>query len=282
MITLEYTNHRGVSLVIGEDQDLELVDLQGLNPPQATFASSTLSGFDGIRVNQAWVTARNLILVLRLKGDPEVTRQKLYRCFAIKQTGILKFTSHHLQVQIQALVESVECPPMVWPQKVVISLVCPQPFFEALSEVMKDITSITEALSFPLEFRGSGIELGEIHPSEAQNIVNPGDLKVGMTIRFQAVGTVINPRLINTITLEDLELNLTLQSGDVVTITTEPGNKRIELNRSGVITNQFNSLVLGSTFLQLEPGDNVLYATSSVGSSFLLTQVAFKPKYSGV
>jgi hypothetical protein len=78
-----------------------------------------------------------------------------------------------------------------------------------------------------------------------------------------------------------LELNLTLQAGDIVTINTEIGKKRIELNQSGVITNQFNSLVLGSTFLQLDEGDNVLYVTSESGSSFLLTQIAFRPRYSG-
>ena len=71
-------------------------------------------------------------------------------------------------------------------------------------------------------------------------------------------------------------------AGDVLTITTEVGKKRIERIRNGETANLFNTLVLGSTFLKLEEGDNVLYATSNSGSSSLFTEITFRPKYSGV
>jgi hypothetical protein len=255
--------------------------LQGITPPKASFSTSTLAGFDGSRVTGSMVNARNIIMVLQLSGDIESNKLKLYDIFKIKRHGFLTYNSDLLSIQIEAYVESIDIPPMVWPLKAMISLLCPQPYFEDLQDILIDVAAIDPTLSFPLEIFSSGVEIGIIHPSEAQNILNPGDIPVGMILRFQAIGSVVKPKIINTQTLQSLELNLTLQAGDIVTINTEIGKKRIELNQSGVITNQFNCLVLGSTFLQLDEGDNVLYVTSESGSSFLLTQIAFRPRYSG-
>ena len=73
-----------------------------------------------------------------------------------------------------------------------------------------------------------------------------------------------------------------MESGDEITINTEVGQKRIERNRGGVIINLFNSLVIGSTFLQLHEGDNVLYGSATSGSTALLIEVQYRTKYSGV
>lgn len=281
MRTIEYLNSKNQRLIIGEDPGFQLVDLQGITPPKASFSTSTLAGFDGSRVTGSMVNARNIIMVLQLSGDIEANKLKLYDIFKIKRNGFLTYNSDLLSIQIEAYVESIDIPPMVWPIKAMISLLCPQPYFEDLQDILIDVAVIDPTLSFPLELISSGGEIGIIHPSEAQNILNPGDIPVGMILRFQAIGTVVKPKIINTQTLQSLEFNLTLQAGDIVTINTEIGKKRIELNQSGVITNQFNSLVLGSTFLQLDEGDNVLYVTSESGSSFLLTQIAFRPRYYG-
>ena len=281
MITLKYINTKNQMLILGEDPGFQLIDLQGIHPPKASFSTSTLAGFDGSRINTTIVNPRNIVLTIQLSGDIESNKLRLYDVFKLKREGTLIYTSPILQIQIEAVVESVEVLPMSWPIKAVISLLCPQPYFEDLQDNVVDVAAIQPALSFPLELFSSGVEIGIIQPSEAQNIVNPGDIPVGMTIRFQAIGTVVKPKIINTQTLESLELDLILQAGDVVTITTERGKKRIELNRSGVITNQFNSLVLGSTFLQLDEGDNVLFTTSVSGSSFLMTQILFRPRYVG-
>ncbi|MEI7667982.1 MAG: phage tail family protein [Erysipelotrichaceae bacterium] len=281
MKTITYKNSKNQSLVLGEDPRFQLIDLQGLNPPKATFSTSTLAGFDGSRVNGSMVNARNILMTLQLSGDIEENRLKLYDIFKVKRSGTLIYNSEVLSIQIEAYVESVEIPPMVWPIKALISLICPQPYFEDLQDILVDVTSIESAFSFPLELISSGEVLGIIHPSEATNILNPGDIQIGMIIRFQAIGQVVNPKILNTITLEYIQLQLTLQAGDVVVINTEVGQKRIELTRAGETTNQFNTLVLGSTFLQLDEGDNVLYVTCTSGSTFLLTQLTIRPKYYG-
>ena len=151
-----------------------------------------------------------------------------------------------------------------------------------MQEILIDISFIEYALNFPLALKATGIQFGTIHPSEAVNIYNAGDITIGMKIRYTANGVVVNPKLINTQTLAYIELQTTLLAGDVIVITTEVGKKRIERTRNGETVNLFNALAIGSTFLQLEEGDNVLYATSQSGSSSLFTEITYRPRYSGV
>lgn len=282
MIQLQYINAKQQSLSLGEDSDFALIDLTGINPPKANIQIQSIAGFDGATFVNASVNPRNLVLTLQLQGDVEVNRQKLYETFKIKQKGTVIYTSERIQAQVEAYVEALEIPPMSWPVKAMISLLCPQPYFEALEDILADISFIESTFAFPLQLTESGIEMGIVVPSEAVNLFNPGQLSVGMKIRYTANGEVVNPKLINTQTSEFIELQTTMLAGDVLTITTEVGKKRIERIRNGETANLFNTLVLGSTFLKLEEGDNVLYATSNSGSSSLFTEITFRPKYSGV
>jgi len=266
MPTLQFINSNQQSLTLGDNPDFALLDFAGIHPPKANLNLQTITGFDGATFVSASVQPRNLFLTLQLQGDVEANRHKLYEIFKIKQNGTLKYTSELIEAQIEAYVETLEILPMTWPVKALISLLCPQPYFEALQHILVDISFIEATLAFPFQLETPGIEMGVVFPSEAVNLFNPGDIPIGMKIR----------------TLAFIELETTMVAGDVLTITTEVGKKRIERLRNGEATNLFNTLALESTFLQLEEGDNVLYATSQSGSSSLFTEISFRPKYSGV
>lgn len=282
MISIKFTNAKNESLNIGSTEGFSLIDLSGIAPPNANINVRSIAGFDGSSFVSSSVNPRNIVLTLQLSGDVEAGRQTLYEIFKIKQSGLLIYTSERIAAQLEAYVEALEILPMSWPVKAIISLLCPQPYFEALNEILVDISFIEYALTFPLTLNAAGSQLGTVHPSEAINIFNAGDLAIGMKIRYTANGTVVNPKLINTQTLEFIELETTMNAGDILVINTEVGKKRIERTRNGETTNLFNSLKLGSRFLQLEEGDNVLYASSISGSNSLFTEITYRPKYSGV
>lgn len=282
MNEIRFVNEKGNVLAIGNSSEFDLIDIAGTSPPKANINTGTITGFDGATYIGSSVNMRNIILTLQVNGDIEENRLNLYDCFKIKRKGILYYSSDLIDVKIEAYVESVDAPPMNWPVTAVISLLCPQPYFEALDEIIADISSIDYQLTFPLELFSTGIQFGILTPLQTVNIINPGDIPIGMIIKYTATGSVVKPKVINTVTLEFIELDTTLISGDVITITTEYGKKRIERNRSGVITNLFNALVVGSTFLQLNEGDNVLYGTSESGSSALMMAIQYRPRYAGV
>ena len=87
--------------------------------------SDPLAGFDGSTFVNSTVNPRNIVLTLQLNGNVEDARRELYEIFKIKQKGTLTYTSERIEAQIEAYVEALEVPPMSWPVKAIISLLCP-------------------------------------------------------------------------------------------------------------------------------------------------------------
>lgn len=277
-----FENDRGSSLNIFNNPDYAILNITGISSPNAFISTSKIAGFDGTTFINSSVNQRNITITLQLRGNVEENRLKLYDVFKIKRKGTFYYSSNRISAKIECYVENVEIPQMDWPVKAFISLLCPKPYFEALNEIVADITSIEYSLEFPLELIQTGIEFGSLQTTEPVNVINPGNIPIGMVITYRSTGSVVNPKLVNTQTLEFIELNTMMEAGDIITINTEVGQKRIELNRNGVISNLFNSLVAGSKFLQLDEGDNVLFGSAESGSNSLFIEVEYRAKYSGV
>ena len=103
-----------------------------------------------------------------------------------------------------------------------------------------------------------------------------------MDIQFIAVGTATNPTLYNTETLENLKVNVSLVKGDVLRINTTRGQKSITLTHEGVTTNVINDLEPGSTWLQLQAGENKLLYTADSNPENLIVRIEYNNLYEGV
>jgi len=114
------------------------------------------------------------------------------------------------------------------------------------------------------------------------NVLNDGQESTGMIIRFKALGTLVNPSLVNVNTYEELKLNTIMQAGDVIEVSTYQRKKSVTLIRNGVKTNIFNSLDLNSKFLQLEIGDNLFRYNADDGLDNLEISMIFTPRLLGV
>lgn len=282
MREVKFINEHGQTLNMDDDSNYALIGLAGTNPPVANINMSTVVNFDGASFIGSTVNQRNVVITLQIRGSVEENRLKLYDIFKVKRKGTLYYRSDLMEAKIDAYVEYVDLNSMTNPVVAMISLICPKPYFEALDSIIANITSVTSLLKFPLELTTSGNELGMLQTNQAVNIINHGDTQIGMIIRFRAIGEVVKPKLLNTKTLEFIELNTTMQAGDLISVNTETGQKRVELDRNSVVTNIFNSLVLGSKFLQLYEGDNILYGTAQSGYASLLVEVEYRIKYIGV
>ncbi|XCH78846.1 MAG: phage tail domain-containing protein [Candidatus Dehalobacter alkaniphilus] len=282
MREIKFVNERSQTLIMGDDSDYALTSITGISPSSANIQTSSIANFDGTTFISSVMNQRNIVIGLQLRGNVEENRLRLYDIFKIKRKGTFYYHSDLIEAQIEGYVEMVDVSPTNWPVIAMISLICPKPYFEALDSIIADVTSIDGELLFPLELLSSGIKLGSMQTLQEVNVINPGDISIGMIIRFRGVGAVVKPKLQNTQTLEFIELDTSMIAGDIITINTEIGQKRIELNRGGVITNIFNTLVIGSKFIQLNEGDNVLYGSAQSGSVSLLIEVEYRAKYSGV
>lgn len=141
-----------------------------------------------------------------------------------------------------------------------VQLLCLNPFWREENENRADIASWIGGLEFPLMVPDDiGIELGYREQSLIVNVYNGGDVKTGMKVLFTALGTVVNPKLINVDTGEFIKFNnLTLSAGEVLMVSTFYGKKEVSLFKNNVVYNGFRYWDIDSTYMQLAVGDNLL------------------------
>jgi hypothetical protein len=133
---------------------------------------------------------------------------------------------------------------------------------------------------FPWMFPGS---------DPSKTLTNLGNVPTGVTI--QVDGEITNPSISRTYinssgvsVTETLAFTLTMTAGEVLTITTEFGNKTITLLHDDRTydTNPFQYLDSGSVFWQMVPGDNLVTVSSSAIEAGTMTSIEYASRYSGV
>ena len=73
-----------------------------------------------------------------------------------------------------------------------------------------------------------------------------------------------------------------MQSGDIITIDTQIGEKSVTLTRSGTTTNILYQMASGSTWVQFAPGVNQISYDADAGAANLEVSVTLIQKYEGV
>lgn len=164
-----------------------------------------------------------------------------------------------------------------------IPITCCNPFWREEAEAKKDIAAWVSSWEFDFEIPEEGIELGYREPSIIVNVYNEGDVRSGMRVEFRAIGTVVNPVLLNVNTQKYIKLiDTTMVAGDVITINTEYGSKSVTLTRDGEVIDYFRHIDVDSTFMQLETDDNVFRYDAESGVTALEATIYHSNKYLGV
>lgn len=290
---LKITNNRGDSIEFGRHfkliKGLDLSDLSA----QVSYSSSTR---DGGNYQKTTLDIRELDLSFFLYNNfrevswIEGKRRELFRVFNPKHNPMkLEFTSkggssYYLNANLEStpsLPQGFDNDNAVW-QKGLLQFTCADPFIYSSSSTVEDIASWIGNFEFPLEIPEEGIEMGYRSQSLIKNIWNSGDNELGMVIEFKALASVTNPSLINVNSYEQLLLNVEMQGGDIIRVNTNKGKKGAVLIRNNVETNAFNTIDVGSDFLQLEPGDNLFRYDAVEGLENLEVRMIFRATYTGV
>ncbi len=279
---MTYENQYGKTLEITKESEIIMTAISGIDPPRASINSAKIAGYDGSTFVSAQAGERNIVITFELKGDIEADRQKLYEIFQIKQKGIFYYASNRMNVKIECRTESVISAPTEFPVTAQVSLLCNDPYFSAMEQILSDISNVDNMFSFPINIDSEGIIFGEVIPNANTNIQNPGNIDIGAVFEVRAIGAVEKPKIINYYTLEYMQLKTTMEAGDLIKISTMQGKLKIELIREGITTNIFNDKMAGSKFLQLHPGDNVFLTDADSGTDNFWIRVFAVPKYTGV
>lgn len=225
---------------------------------------------------------RNIVIYGYFKDKFVERKQFLYSIFPDDDEGTLYYYEDDFSAKTKYRVEKVNIDNAGSIRRFVVSLICFNPYFCEIAENKISLSSWEGGIEFPLEFNEEGLEFETKNSNTLVEIINSTKIESGLTIVFNATGTVINPTIKNIITQEVLTLDYTLEIDDIVTITTELNNKNIILTRNGVETNINNYLMYGTKYLQLKPGTNKFKISADSGIENLIVEMSYSIKYEAV
>lgn len=256
MYRLIVENMKGEKLELTNNPAYTIISIDGLYPSSATINTNTMSNMDGERFNSSRVNKKNIVIELVVESPAEENRIKLYQYIKTKQYIKLYYENEARKVYIEGRVESMPIQFFEMKQKVQISIICPSPFFRNVENTVVNFSSVIDLFEFPFSIAEEGIPFSELKLGVEKSIVNNGDVEDGVIIELVATGLVLNPKIYNSGTYEHFFLNIEMQAGDKITINTRKGEKGVVLFKDGIETNIISKMAIGSSWFQLQPGNN--------------------------
>lgn len=256
--TLTLDNLIGNQLTFEMGGPFTITDIQGLGPAPATINTSEAPLLDGAKYNSSKVNMRTINVAFAIEYMAAENRLEVYKVLRPKYPIRLSYKSDVRNVYIDGYVQSIDVSHFEMKQIVTTTILCPFPYFMQAQSMVNEISATIPMFHFPFaSTEAPELIFGEIDPLANIEISNNGSLPCGLIIELYASAAVSNPKIFDYITGDYIGINFTFQVGDVVTIDTRQGEKTITLLRDGVTSNIFNSLMDGSTWLQLAAGGGV-------------------------
>lgn len=271
---VEVLTEQGVLLTLplqDISQGYSVQDIEGLDPVKATLVSSAFAQMDGEQYQASRREKRNIVLTLGYEPDYAVgtvmdLRKKLYSFFMPKQRVLLRFFQTGEPVlQIYGRVESLVSPKFAKEPTAVISLICFDPDFYNPSPII-----------IPGNTTSSSIE---------QTHVYPGSVESGIIFRLLVNRditefTIYHRPPDDSLRQLDFSVATPLVAGDILTISTIPGNKYATLTRGGVDTSLLFGISPQSNWISLFSGTNK-YRIYAEGTG-IPYQIEYTTKYGGL
>jgi hypothetical protein len=256
-----------------EDPDTGYVikSVDGLGPTKATIVSSPYAKVAGSQYQSSHRESRNILIKIKL--DPDYVtdsmlalRTRLYSFFMSGQAVSLRlFRDDGLIVDIDGHVESCEPDIFSIDPTMDISIINTLPDFIDTTPVVVSGNTVSTSTMTTLAYPSNGaVESG------IELVLNVNRTLTEFTIYHQPADGVVR----------SFDFAYNLVSGDIVKITTNVSQKAVKLVRSGVETKILSAKSPQSTWITLQPGDN-LFRVYAVGAAIPYT-LTYTERYGGL
>jgi hypothetical protein len=244
-------------------------------------STSKNSGQDSENYNGATAEKRNINIVFSVKESNYVEqRNRLYNFFQPRSEGTLYYDDAPVLRKIGYYVENIEPSGEGMFKNITLSLICPDPKFYAIDEEMTSLAMWEGRIRFPLRIPQPFVVTKKVN-TLIGNVRNGSNVTQGLTIKFTATGTVVNPSLYDINRHTKMQINLTMHSGDIVTVTTGSNNKHVKLTGGGVTSNINNLMAYPPVWLQAYQGDNLFRYDAEQGIDNLNVSILHTQAYWG-
>lgn len=279
---LNFISAKGAEMPLLGNPYFTLADVDGFTTIASNLASVTVPSVDGDIITNIQAQPRTVVLYLRLRqsADIETAKRYIFQYVKPKLSGTLHLVQEGREIELTGIVETIELPRMQQGCTMAVTLHCSQPFWEDAEFMVEQISQIINLHYFPIDqgglaFPPAGVPFGAYDTDLTRTIDNAGDVETGCIITIVALGTVTNPRIWNTQTGEFIGIADTLAGNDSVIISTIKGQKTITKNGVNII----DKIAAGSTFLQIETGQNEFTISADSGLANVYFTLTYKQLY---
>lgn len=246
-----------------------LTDITGLDPVAADIVSTSFGTADGAQFQASRRDPRNIVMTLGFNPDYIATnvrqlRWDLYKLLMPKSKITLKFhMSDDIILEIDGRVETFESALFTKNPSATISIICFDPDFRSADPVVIEGSTVTGTTLMEIPYSGTmptGIVFQLLCDREVTNFILHMEDDNGNA--------------------EDMEINLSLEDGDILEIGTVPGNKYVRKITSDSSQSVLWAMSSSSTWVRLNPGMNdVRVVTSGAAIDYTIT---YDTRYGGL
>lgn len=282
-----YTNAKGLAMDFANMPGMTIYNIEGLGPTELSKSVIQKAYSDGETVNNTSRGSRQILINVALHGGPDNDRirRALYELLGDRGPGVFRYVDAEIDVSCPAYAEAPAVDTWTLTPTMQLAFYSPSAYFRATAATVTDLYQTDPRLQFPLEIREGGIIVGQESAELSENVIeNVGQASTGVTIETRFTDNVNGLRIKNESNGDRLFIDYQFKAGDVVTVTTEIGEKGAILYRGGVNYDIFDAVDYGEQWLRLERGRNVIrYAQGDdVTSTGLLLRISFNALYWGV
>lgn len=285
MFDLILQNDAGDQLTFDMNSPFTVVDLEGLNPPDAWINTDEVALIDGALFNSAKLQMRTINVAFAIELDSAKNRLAVYKVLKTKHRVKLIYTSKERNINITGYIQNIQISYWEMKQVVTVTILCPDPYLIGSDDTYSITGNIVGVFHWPAPDADESIPqiVFGYFSDDGFSVANRGDVDTGLVITLHAYGSIEDPKVINLMTSEYIGVTYSMVAGDEIIIDTRKGNKSITLISNGVKTNIFNDLMRGSTWLQLPANGAVFaYTVESGTKSDLQVMMAHSNLYEGV
>lgn len=286
-VIVTYTNDYGDSIEFSKNSDIRITAIDGLSANNIDLSEATVTNQVGSSITGVSIQSKTMTIDGRYFYTPAIRK----RLLAVILPGVgarLRYQNTVENVDVYWEGQPTATPDIstgpVW-QSFQFSLKLPYPYPRTTEEENKSFSYLRSGFRFPQAYSSKTpwqISTRIIEP--LQTITNRGDIPAGFTVTFRAIADgVKGPKLLNVDTRENIAFTqLTLNSGDVLTVNTMINAREVLLTTSEGTKNAFEYMDYDSTFFLLARGANTLRYSAQEKEANLEVTLSFEESLAGV
>lgn len=241
---------------------------------------------DGAYISQYRAADRQIII--NIKVLTETQKRALQRLFGQRKSGTLTYIPDNDESEakeIDCVLTSMQSSSSEFPQTIPVTLLCPYPLWRSKAKSVEQICGTMNCWQFPWTFP-SKQDFVFARSKSGNSVIFDygGTLPTGFVTVIKTKQTLSYIKLIDFYKKKQLYIEYDFPEGAEIIINTQSGSKGAKWRRQGEqeYTDISERIEWGSTYLEIESGQNRIQLSTSVGTNGIDAYIEYYEKLGGI